>query len=136
MSDSNSEALNKLAGEAAHELARRIIAAGLTRDGMSQGVGWSAPLSELGLRVVVDVELIARPLPVLVLKTTREVEDCAFEAAPAHDADPVTIKVLAQLAGYAYTAHFREAVARLLKGGRLVKIRGKVRKGTADPAVK
>lgn len=130
---STSEIIRKLAGEAAYRLAKKIVALGLTRDGMSEGVGWAAPLDELGFRVVVDVELMARSLPLVRMKPTREVEECAFEAAPRHDAEPVTVKDLAALAGYAYTAHFRAAVTKLIALKRLVKIHGKVRKNTADP---
>lgn len=131
---STSEVLRKLAGEAAYRLAKKIVALGLTRDGMSEGVGWAAPLGELGFKVVVDVELMCRDLPLVRMKPEREVEECACEAAPAHDKAPVTVKELARLAGYGYTGHFREAVNRCIDDGRLVKIRGKVRQGSADPA--
>lgn len=58
----------------------------------------------------------------------RDVEAFTLEAAPAHDARPVSVRQLARLAGYKDTGHFREAVNQLLERGLLVRIRGGVRK--------
>jgi len=72
----------------------------------------------------------------------RQVIACILEAAPGSAERPVTIKRLAELAGYAYTKHFRDAVNELVDREWLARTAGGVRKrlhplpllGTIGPA--
>lgn len=58
----------------------------------------------------------------------RQVEDCIIEAAPGPADMPVSIRQLARLAGYSYTAYLRTAVDRLVAAGKLERGKGGVRR--------
>lgn len=125
-----------------------ILDLGLTGEDFAQTVTSTAAFPEAKLRIVLTVhqddgparlhlnQAGQRVFPQEVryepAEPLREVESCAIEAAPRHDEAPVSVKRLAQLAGYSYTAYFREAVNQLLDRGVLVKVRGKVKRGSAD----
>lgn len=62
------------------------------------------------------------------LAIVREIDEAILEAAPRPDAEPVTMKKLARLAGYAYTNYFRDAVNALADAGLLVRSRRGIRR--------
>lgn len=60
-------------------------------------------------------------------KALRDIELNILEAAPKADKAPITMRLLAQVAGYGWNSHYRNAVNSLVERGLLVRIRGGVR---------
>jgi hypothetical protein len=128
----------------AHRALAELVDALVTAD--ARPVSATAACRRSGVRVVVRlmrydgpayepaaacaqaISPIAHVIPPAVGVPLRDVEATTFEAAPAHDARPVSVRQLARLAGYRDSGHFREAVNQLLERGLLVRIRGGVRR--------
>ncbi len=72
---------------------------------------------------------VQAPVPTVPLPMPlREVEDAAWQAAPAAGARPISMKELARRAGYGYNSHFLEAVRGMIDRGILTRLRGGVRR--------
>jgi hypothetical protein len=69
---------------------------------------------------------VAGARPALHELPRRQIHECILEACPADRW--VTLKALAKLAGYSYSAYFREAVNQLVVRGELVRSKSGVRK--------
>jgi hypothetical protein len=88
-------------------------------------------LNELGRAVFERGEPLPTSLPPVPMPL-RDVEAIAMRIAPAHDAEPMSVKAMARKAGYSSkSSHFREAVRGLVDRGLLVRIRGGVRRASA-----
>jgi hypothetical protein len=74
-----------------------------------------------------------RELPETARKL-RDIELNILEAAPAATEPPITMKKLAQAAGYGWNHHYRDAVNSLVDRGLLLRLRGGVRKAPTQSA--
>lgn len=91
-----------------------------------------------GKKVTVHIEDAADPPPAAGGGTPApppltDAQRAALAAAPGPSDRPVTLKELARRAGYsAKSNHFRELVNSLVDAGLLVRVRGGVRRSTAE----
>jgi hypothetical protein len=67
-------------------------------------------------------------------KQLRDIELDILEAAPKPTEPPITMKRLAQVAGYGWNCHYRNAVNALVERGMLARVRGGVRRSAAQLA--
>ena len=58
----------------------------------------------------------------------RDIELNILEAAPKPTEPPITMKKLAQVAGYGWNHHYRDAVNSLVERGLLARVRGGIRR--------
>lgn len=63
-------------------------------------------------------------------KKLRDIELNILEATPKPNEAPITMKSLAQVAGYGWNSHYRDAVNSLVERGLLVRVRGGIRKSS------
>jgi hypothetical protein len=113
-----------VAGAIADSVASKVVVFIVPYDGPPQL--WLAPGVCLGNLIGVKG---GPAVPITqVFPELREAEKNALEAAPGPDMAPITIKKLAQKAGYGYNWHFRQCVNRLVEWGLLTRTSAGVRR--------
>ncbi len=102
----------------------KVIVTVLRDDGPARLV-----LNDAGRAIIERGEPLPQALPAVpVPMPLRDVEDAAWQAAPAANARPISFKELARRAGYGYNSHFLEAVRGMIDRGILTRLRGGVRR--------